>query len=140
MFGLLDAFASERYAKISLGNADFKYPLPNDWCDATETELGVVTLAYLQAVNDAAVSGLNIRLILKPCKSTETGYPWAFVALDRVDKIYSSNQFVFNKALKVSLKHALTNDSLNAVKKHNLNFQINKLKIRIYLNLKNRLF
>ena len=116
MLGMVGAFASDRHAKISIEGTDFKYPLPNDWCDVTETENGIYLLAYLQTVIDESEVDLNVRLILRPCSTNNSGYPWSYVGLSK-GGVYGSNQFVFNQMTKATLKLGLLDDTLDKAQK-----------------------
>jgi len=117
LFSLPQAFASDKHVNISLKGTKFIYPLPVGWCDITQTESGINALSYLQAVNNQADVGINVRLILKPCKRISSAYPWAYVALSELDKFSGSSQYVFNQTMKRFLNTGFPDEVLDSLSK-----------------------
>ncbi len=114
-FCQVNAYASDRYVKLSSDGTGFTYPLPDSWCDITQTTDGLRLLAYLQAVNNEAETGINVRLIIRPCKTLASSYPWAYVGLSSVDKFIGSSQFVYNQFIKSNLWLGMGDDLLDDI-------------------------
>jgi len=111
------AYAGVSEIKLSTDSGEVVYSLPTGWCNITETETGKLLFAYIQDVINSSKAGVDARLILKKCDSSNEVYPWGYVGLKEVDKLSGAPQSLINKNVKDALYLGVLDNRLKDIEK-----------------------